>query len=154
VNYWLFKSEPDAYSFDDLKNDKGRRTHWDGVRNYQARNFMRSMAKGDLGFFYHSNCDEPGIVGVIEICREAYPDHTAFDPRDKHFDAKSNPDDPRWFMVDVRYKRRLKRPISLKELKEYTDSRLTDFALVRRGNRLSVLPVTKRHWNFIVGLES
>jgi len=154
VNYWLFKSEPDAYSLDDLKNDKGRRTHWDGVRNYQARNFMRNMAKGDLGFFYHSNCEEPGIVGIIEVCREAYPDHTAFDPRDKHFDAKSNPEEPRWFMVDVRYKRRLKRPISLRELKEYADSRLTDFALVRRGNRLSVLPVTKRHWDFIVGLES
>lgn len=154
MNYWLFKSEPDAYSLDDLKNDKGRRTHWDGVRNYQARNFMRNMAKGDLGFFYHSNCEEPGIVGIIEVCREAYPDHTAFDPRDKHFDAKSNPEEPRWFMVDVRYKRRLKRPISLRELKEYADSRLTDFALVRRGNRLSVLPVTKRHWDFIVGLES
>ncbi len=115
---------------------------------------MRDMKKGDLGFFYHSNCDEPGIVGIVEVCKEAYPDHTAFDPTDKHFDAKSKPGEPRWFMVDVRYKRRLKRPISLRELKEYADSRLTDLALVRRGNRLSVLPVSKRHWNFIVGLES
>lgn len=153
MNYWLFKSEPEAYSLDDLKRAKARRTHWDGVRNYQARNFMRSMKKGDLGFFYHSNCAEPGIVGIVEICREAYPDHTAFDRRDKHFDAKSDPENPRWFMVDVRYKRQLKQLISLQELKEYADSKLNGLALVRRGNRLSVLPVSKPHWNFIVGLE-
>ncbi len=153
MNYWLFKSEPEEFSLDDLKNAKARRDHWDGVRNYQARNFMRSMKKGDQGFFYHSNCPEPGIVGIVEICREAYPDHTAFDPNDKHFDPKSDPENPRWFMVDVRYKRRLKRLISLQELKEYADSELAGLALVRRGNRLSVLPVSKPHWNFILKLE-
>lgn len=153
MNYWLFKSEPEEFSLDDLKNAKARRDHWDGVRNYQARNFMRSMKKGDQGFFYHSNCAEPGIVGIVEICREAYPDHTAFDPNDKHFDPKSDPENPRWFMVDVRYKRRLKRLISLQELKEYADSKLAGLALVRRGNRLSVLPVSKPHWNFILKLE-
>ena len=153
MNYWLFKSEPEEFSLDDLKNAKARRDHWDGVRNYQARNFMRSMKKGDQGFFYHSNCAQPGIVGIVEICGEAYPDHTAFDPNDKHFDPKSDPENPRWFMVDVRYKRRLKRLISLQELKEYADSKLAGLALVRRGNRLSVLPVSKPHWNFILKLE-
>lgn len=153
MDYWLFKSEPEAFSLNDLKSAKGRRTYWDGVRNYQARNFMRSMKKGDQGFFYHSNCAEPGIVGIVEICREAYPDHTAFDIHDKHFDAKSDPENPRWDMVDVRYKRQLKRLISLQELKKYADSRLKGLALVRRGNRLSVLPVSKSHWNFILKLE-
>ena len=153
MNHWLFKSEPDEFSLDDLKKAKARRDHWDGVRNYQARNFMRSMKKGDQGFFYHSNCAQPGIVGIVEICREAYPDHTAFDIDDKHFDAKSDPENPRWFMVDVRYKRQLKRLISLQELKEYADSKLEGLTLVRRGNRLSVLPVSKPHWNFILTLE-
>ena len=153
MDYWLFKSEPEDFSLNDLKSAKAQRTHWDGVRNYQARNFMRSMKKGDLGFFYHSNCAEPGIVGIVEICREAYPDHTAFDINDKHFDAKSDPQNPRWSMVDLRYKRQLKKLISLKELKEYADSKLKGLALVRRGNRLSVLPVSKPHWNFILKLE-
>ena len=106
MNYWLFKSEPEEFSIDDLRKAAGRRDHWDGVRNYQARNFMRQMKKGDQGFFYHSNCAEPGIVGVVEIAREAYPDHTAFDPKDKHYDPKSTPDKPRWFMVDVKFVRR------------------------------------------------
>jgi predicted RNA-binding protein with PUA-like domain len=153
MNYWLIKSEPDAYSIDDLKNAPAKRTHWDGVRNYQARNFMRDdMEKGDRVFFYHSNCETPGIVGLAEVASTAYPDHTAFDPNDHHFDAKSDPDNPRWMMVDVRYKRKTKRLLSLAELKQY-EKKLEGFALIRRGNRLSVMPVTKKHFDFILSLE-
>ncbi|MEJ8569074.1 EVE domain-containing protein [Elongatibacter sediminis] len=153
MNYWLIKSEPDEFSIDDLKNSPKRRTHWDGVRNYQARNFMRDdMRKGDGILYYHSNCETPGIVGIAEVASEAYPDHTAFDANDKHFDPKSDPDNPRWMMVDVRYKRKTRRLISLAELKQY-DRELEGLALIRRGNRLSVMPVAKKHWDFILGLE-
>ena len=124
------------------------------MRNYQARNFMRdAMADGDLAFFYHSNCAEPGIAGIARVVSAAYPDHTAFDPTDKHFDAASDPDNPRWYMVDVRYERKLLRPISLKEMKLYKDNTLQELALLRRGNRLSVMPVTAEQWNFVVELE-
>ena len=153
MNYWLMKSEPDVYGIDDLKNAPRKTDHWDGVRNYQARNMMRDqMKKGDLAFFYHSNCPEPAIVGIMEIVREGYPDHTAFDPESKYFDPKSDPDNPRWYMVDVRYKRKLKRPIPLAELKTYRE--LEDMPLVRRGNRLSIMPVTEEQWNFILSLEN
>ena len=153
MNYWLIKSEPEAFSIDDLKRAPGKTEHWDGVRNYQARNFMRDdMRQGDLVFFYHSNCAVPGIVGIAEVASGAYPDHTAFDPLDHHYDAKSDPDNPRWMMVDIRYKRKLKRVISLTELKQH-EKQLADFALIRRGNRLSVLPVSKQQWDFILGLE-
>jgi predicted RNA-binding protein with PUA-like domain len=153
MNYWLIKSEPDDFSIDDLKNSPGQTTHWDGVRNYQARNFMRDgMNKGDQVFYYHSNCKEPGIVGLAEVVSGAYPDHTAFDPNDKHFDPKSDPENPRWLMVDVRYKRETKRLLSLSEIKQYTD-KLDGFALIRRGNRLSVMPVSKEHWDLILTLE-
>jgi predicted RNA-binding protein with PUA-like domain len=153
MKYWLIKSEPDAFSIDDLKNARGRKEHWDGVRNYQARNYMRDeMSKGDPVFFYHSNCAEPGIVGLAEVASGAYPDHTAFDPNQKYFDPKSDPDNPRWLMVDIRYKRKTKRLISLAELKEHAD-RLAGFPLIRRGNRLSVMPVEKKHWDFILSLE-
>ena len=153
MNYWLIKSEPDDFSIDDLKNAQGKTTHWDGVRNYQARNFMRDgMSKGDQVFYYHSNCKEPGIVGLAEIVSSAYPDHTAFDPGEKHFDPKSDPQNPRWLMVDVLYKRKTKRLIPLSEIKQYPDQ-LDGFALIRRGNRLSVMPVSKEHWNFILSLE-
>jgi predicted RNA-binding protein with PUA-like domain len=152
MNYWLMKSEPDAYSIEDLKQDKVE--HWDGVRNYQARNMMRDdMKKGDLAFFYHSNCKEPGIVGVMQVVREGYPDHTAFDPECKYHDPKSDPDNPRWFMVDVRYKRRLKRAITLQELKAYAENQLDGFPLLRRGNRLSIMPVSEEQWEFILSLE-
>jgi predicted RNA-binding protein with PUA-like domain len=152
VNYWLLKSEPDAFSIDDLQQVKVE--PWDGVRNYQARNMMRgAMKKGDLAFFYHSNCKEPGIVGIMQIAREGYPDHTAFDPEAKYHDPKSDPDNPRWFMVDVRYKRRTRRTISLQELKQYADTELGDFPLLRRGNRLSIMPVTEAQWDFILSLE-
>ena len=154
VSYWLIKSEPTEFGIEDLAASRGRRTCWDGVRNYQARNFMRNgMQRGDLAFFYHSNCQEPGIVGIVEIVKEAYPDHTAFDRKDKHFDPKSDPAQPRWFMVDVRLKRKLRRTITLAELKTHANGKLRDFVLLRRGNRLSVMPVTDAHWKFIVGLE-
>lgn len=152
--YWLMKSEPDVFSIDDLARAPGGRTHWDGVRNYQARNMMRDdMRKGDLVFFYHSNCDVPGIVGIAEVIREGYIDHTAFDPDDKHYDPKSDPAKPRWHMVDIRFQRRLDRTISLKELKALSTGKLSGFQLVQRGNRLSVMPVTEAQWNLILSLE-
>ena len=153
MNYWLIKSEPDAFSIDDLKNSPGKKDHWDGIRNYQARNFMRDdMQKGDQILFYHSNCKEPGIVGIAEVTSGAYPDHTAFDANGKYFDPKSDPENPRWLMVDVRYKRKTRRLISLAELKSHAE-RFDNFALVRRGNRLSIMPVSKAHWDFILSLE-
>jgi len=122
--YWLMKSEPDAFSIDDLKAMPNRTDHWDGIRNYQARNFMRDdMSKGDLAFFYHSNCDEPGIVGVMQVVSEAYPDHTSLDPDEKYYDSKSTPDNNRWVMVDMKYRKKFKRTITLKELK--SDRKLT-----------------------------
>lgn len=153
MRYWLIKSEPDAFSIDDLKNAPGKKDHWDGIRNYQARNFIRDdMQKGDLGFFYHSNCKPPGIVGVCEVVSEAYPDHTAFDPNEKYYDAGSDPQNPRWMMVDVKYRRKTKRMISLEEIKQQAD-KLEGFPLIRRGNRLSIMPVSKEHWDFILSLE-
>lgn len=153
MSYWLFKSEPSEFSLSDLVAEPKKTAGWDGVRNYQSRNFMRDgMQRGDLGFFYHSNAKPTGIVGIVEVVsRAAYPDETAFDPTDKHYDPKSDPDDPRWWQVDVRYKRKLKRVITLAELKE--QSALADFQLVKRGNRLSILPVTPEHWDYILGLE-
>ncbi len=149
--YWLMKSEPNEYSIDDLEHDPKGWEHWDGVRNYQARNFMREMKVGDRVFFYHSNTDIPGIVGIAEVCREAYPDHTAFDPEDKHYDPKSDPEKPRWFMVDVRFVEKFPRTISLRELKEHAEA-LGDFPLLRKGNRLSVMPVSEAQWNTILDL--
>ena len=154
MNHWLVKSEPNDFSIDDLQAAPGGETFWDGVRNYQARNFMRdAMKPGDPVFYYHSNCAEPGIVGIASVSREAYPDHTAFDPADKHFDPKSDPQNPRWYMVDVRFERKLDRVISLRELRRYADGPLKDMALLRRGNRLSVTPVTAAQWNFILSLK-
>ncbi len=154
MNHWLMKSEPNDFSIDDLRTAPGRTTYWDGVRNYQARNFMRDqMKRGDLVFYYHSNCAEPGIVGIAKVVREAYPDHTAFDTGDKHYDPKSDPDKPRWHMVDIQYKRKLKRVIHLSELREYGDQQLKNLALLRRGNRLSITPVGTKEWEFILGLE-
>lgn len=150
MQYWLMKSEPDVYGIDDLRKDKT--DHWEGIRNYQARNFIRDdMAKGDLAFFYHSSCDEPGITGIMKIHKTAYPDFTAFDPEAKYFDPKSDPDNPRWFMVDVRYVRKLKRNLSLKELK--LQEPLSNMRLLQRGNRLSIMPVTEQDWNYILDLE-
>ncbi|MEQ8426486.1 MAG: EVE domain-containing protein [Gammaproteobacteria bacterium] len=152
MKYWLMKSEPSEFSIDDLKNRPKKTEPWDGVRNYQARNMMRDeMKKGDLVFFYHSNCEEPGIVGIMTVAKEGYPDHTAFDPDDKHFDPKSDPDNPRWFYVDVKYKRKLGRTITLTELRE--NKPLQKMKLLQKGNRLSIMPVSKKEWDYILGLE-
>lgn len=146
------KSEPDTFSIDDLKQRPHQTEHWDGVRNYQARNMMRDEMKiGDQVFFYHSNCDLPGIVGIAKVVKESYPDFTAFDAENKHFDPKSDPDKPTWFMVDVQFVRKLKRTISLQELKQQPE--LANLALVRRGNRLSIMPIDVQQWHYILGLE-
>ncbi len=153
MNYWLMKSEPDVFGIEHLKQMPNKTDHWDGVRNYQARNMMRDeMKKGDLVFFYHSNCKEPGIVGIMKVVKEGYPDHTAFDPEEKYYDPGSDPDNPRWYMVDVKYQRMLKRLISLQELKAYPE--LADCPLVRKGNRLSIMPLTRQQWDFILELEN
>ncbi len=152
MNYWLLKSEPEAFSIDDLAAAPDRTTHWDGVRNYQARNMLRDqIRRGDQVLFYHSNSDPPGVVGIAEVVREGYPDHTAFDPADPHYDPKSDPAQPRWYMVDVRLRRKLKRCISLGELKAHPE--LADLPLVQRGNRLSVMPVSPAQWRCILALE-
>jgi predicted RNA-binding protein with PUA-like domain len=154
MNYWLMKSEPDAFSLDDLASRPNRTEPWDGVRNYQARNMMRDeMRTGDGILFYHSNCEIPGVVGIAEVASDAYPDRTAFDPEAKYFDAKSEPGKPRWYLVEVRYVRHLARTISLAELKRHADGALDGFPLVRKGNRLSIMPVTADQWEFILDLE-
>jgi predicted RNA-binding protein with PUA-like domain len=143
------KSEPNCYSIDDLKRDKTE--HWDGVRNYQARNFMRDdMQKKDLVFFYHSNAKPTGISGIAEVCKTGYPDFTAFDPDSDHPDPKSDPDNPRWFMVDIRFKKKFKNIITLESLKQQPF--LQDMKLLQKGNRLSVMPIEKKHWDFILEL--
>ncbi|MEO8780193.1 MAG: EVE domain-containing protein [Rhodanobacter sp.] len=150
MNYWLMKSEPAAFSIDDLK--RKRQEPWDGVRNYQARNFMRDgMRPGDKVFFYHSNCAVPGIVGIAAVATDAYPDPSQFDPKSNHFDPASSRDQPRWVLVDVKFVKKLKRTISLDELK--ADATLADMPLVRKGNRLSVMPVDAAQWKYILALE-
>lgn len=152
MKHWLMKSEPGEFSIADLESRPNQTEPWNGVRNYQARNMMRdAMQVGDRVFFYHSNGETPGIVGIAEIAREAYPDPTAFDPQDKHFDPASDAAKPRWFMVDVRFVRKLKRTITLAELKNKPE--LEGLALLRRGNRLSVMPVDEKMWDFILTLE-
>lgn len=148
TNYWLMKSEPTCFGIDTLYNRPEKTAPWDGVRNYQARNFMRNtMRIGDLAFFYHSNCTPPGIVGIIEIASEAYPDYTAYDPNSAHPDARSTPDNPRWFMVDVRFKEKFPQMIALERLRQYPE--LEEMPLLRKGNRLSITPVTAEEWAFI-----
>lgn len=154
MNHWLMKSEPETFGIDALAKSPRKTTHWDGVRNFQARTFMRDgMQRGDLAFFYHSNCDEPGIVGIVEIVKAGYPDHTAFDKKDDHYDPDSDPADPRWYMVDVRLQRKLAHPITLATLREHADGALRGMLLLKRGNRLSVTPVSAAHWKFILSLE-
>ena len=148
MNYWLFKSEPDAFSIDDLFAMPNACDHWDGIRNYQARNLMRdAMKKGDKGFFYHSSCKVPGIVGEVKIVSSAYVDHTAQDKKSKYFDPKATPENPRWCMVDVQGTRQYSEVIALTTLKQH-DS-LAEMTLLRRGNRLSVMPVSAEEWRYI-----
>jgi predicted RNA-binding protein with PUA-like domain len=154
MNYWLFKSEPDTFSIDDLEAAPRHTSAWDGVRNFQARNMLRdSIKKGDQGFFYHSSCPVPGIAGIVSIVKSGYPDATAFDPKHHHYDADSKREAPRWFVVDVKLERKFSRIITLDELRAHAAKRLEDFVLLRRGNRLSVMPVAKKDWDFILGLE-
>ena len=148
MRYWLVKSEPDVFSFADLQAAPRKTTHWDGVRNYEARNTLRdAMKQGDRCFYYHSNAEPSGIAGICEVVREGYPDHTAFDKKDPHYDPKSKPDVPTWYMVDVKAVRPFPRLISLGELREVTA--LKGMVLLQKGSRLSVQPVTKKEWETI-----
>jgi predicted RNA-binding protein with PUA-like domain len=149
--YWLMKSEPDTFGIDDLAKRPRRTEPWNGVRNYQARNFMRDgMKKGDLAFFYHSSCAVPGVVGIVEIARAAYPDPTARDPESPYYDPRATADNPVWVMVDVRLKKKFREPATLKMLK--AQKSLSGMPLLQRGNRLSILPVTKKEWDTILKL--
>ena len=148
--YWMVKSEPDVYSIENLKNDG--ETYWDGVRNYQARNYMRDEMKiGDKVLFYHSNTDPVGVVGICEVCKEGYPDFTAFDPEDKHYDPKSKEDSPTWIMVNVKFVKKFDKTVTLTDIKE--NKKLRELKLVQRGNRLSVMPVTKSEYNEILKMS-
>ena len=144
MNYWLMKSEPSVFSIDNLIRSPNKTTFWDGVRNYQVRNMIRDeMEKGDLAFFYHSNCKEPGIVGIIKIISKGYPDSSAFKSTHRYFDPKSNPNHPRWFGVDVKFVEKFSRIITLSELR--SNAQLKDLLILRKGNRLSITPVSKKH---------
>ena len=151
MKYWLLKSEPNAFSVSDLKNCKNQTEPWDGIRNYQARNFMTNeMKNGDLAFFYHSNTKIPAIVGIVKIVKESYPDPSAFDVSSDYFDPKSTAENPRWFMVDVKFIRDTKiMPLNLLK----TIDEFDDFALIKKGNRLSIIPVSQRNWNIILDIE-
>jgi predicted RNA-binding protein with PUA-like domain len=154
MHHWLLKTEPESFSVEDLAAAPRRTTGWDGVRNYQARNLLRDeMRRGDLAFLYYSSCAVPGIVAIMQVVKEAYPDPTAFDHRHHHYDAGSDPRKPRWFMVDVQLKRRLARTITLAELRAHAAKELRGMVLLRPGNRLSVTPVEAAHWKFILSLE-
>jgi predicted RNA-binding protein with PUA-like domain len=148
ARHWLFKSEPDAFSIQDLERDG--RTEWSGVRNYQARNLMREMRVGDLGFFYHSNATPPGVVGICEVVAEAHPDSTQFDPKSEYYDRTSKRAEPKWWCVDVGFVRAFPRMVSLEELRGIPD--LAYMPLLRRGQRLSVQPVSPDEWKTIVAL--
>jgi predicted RNA-binding protein with PUA-like domain len=154
MNHWLLKSEPDSFSVEDLAAKPKQTAAWDGVRNYQARNTLRdSMKKGDTAFFYYSSCDAPGVAGVVSVVKEGYPDKTAFDPKDDHYDPDSDPEHPRWYVVDVKLVRKLKRIITLDELRRHAKDELSEMRLLQRGNRLSVTPVSKAEWDFVLSLE-
>ncbi|MCG3143054.1 MAG: hypothetical protein HONDAALG_00367 [Gammaproteobacteria bacterium] len=152
MNYWLMKSEPSAFSVDDLAAIPGKTTGWDGVRNYQARNMLRDDFRvGDLAFLYHSSCELPGVVGLLKVVRRGYADPSQFDPGSEYFDPGSDPHAPRWFCVDVKLKRKFGRVIGLEELRRHKP--LRNLRLLQRGNRLSVMPVAKAEWDFILSLE-
>ncbi len=148
MNYWLMKSEPDVFSFEDLKNRPNKTEPWNGVRNYQARNFMRDEMKiGDLILFYHSSCEIPGVAGIAKVSSEPYPDKTQFEKKSEYFDPKATKDAPRWFLIDVSYELDLKKHVSLEELKKQQE--LSQMRLLQRGNRLSILPVTREEFEYI-----
>jgi predicted RNA-binding protein with PUA-like domain len=154
MRYWLMKTEPTTFGVEDLERAKRHTTPWDGVRNYQARNMLRDeMKKGDLAFLYYSSTDVPGIVALMKIVKEGYPDPTAFDRKHHHYDPDSDPTKPRWFMVDVQLERRLTHVITLEELRKHAMKELKNMALLRKGNRLSVTPVEAAEWKFILSQE-
>jgi predicted RNA-binding protein with PUA-like domain len=154
MNHWLFKTEPSTFGVDDLARAARKTSIWDGVRNYQVRNMLRDqMKKGDLGFLYHSSCAVPGIYGIIKVVREGYPEPSALDPKHVYYDPDSDPEKPRWYSVDVRLERRVDPPITLETLRKHAQGRLRDLLILRRGNRLSVTPVTPEQWRFILSLE-
>jgi predicted RNA-binding protein with PUA-like domain len=148
--YWLLKSEPEAFSINDLAESPKQSTAWDGVRNYQARNFLRAMKVGDQALFYHSNADPPAVVGTVEVVKEAYPDATQFNKRDSHYDPASNPDEPRWHAVDIRFVRQFRASLSLDFLRKQVG--LKEMELLRKGSRLSVQPVREAEWDLILRL--
>lgn len=149
MHYWLFKSEPNTFNMDDLKQRPRQIEHWDGVRNYQVRNLLRDkISVGDQGFFYYSSCTPPGIAGIVEVVKKGYPDFTAWDPRSKYFDPKSTPEKPRWFMVDVKFIKKFSRLITLDEIKKHP--KLKTMQVARRGNRLSITSVTAEEWKTIL----
>ena len=151
MTYWLMKSEPLTYGIQHLEAEPKQTDHWDGIRNYQVRNLMRdTMRVGDQAFFYHSNCKVPGIVGTVEIVREAYPDHTAQDPESPYYDPKSTADNPRWVMVDVKARKRMSKPVTLKTIKD--TPALAEMKVAQRGQRLSIQPVTKDEFDYVVKL--
>jgi predicted RNA-binding protein with PUA-like domain len=153
MRHWLMKTEPSTFGLETLAAAPRRTTGWDGVRNYQVRNMIRDeMKKGDLAFLYHSSCALPGIVATMKIVRAGYPDPTAFDRKDDHYDPDSDPADPRWYMVDVQLQKPLARPVSLEELRAHAHRELKDMVLLRPGNRLSITPVAAAHWKFILAL--
>ena len=153
MNYGLLKSEPSTFGIDDLAKAKNKTTGWDGVRNFQARNSLRDgMKKGDLGFFYHSSCDVPGIAGIVKIVREGYPDPTAFIKTDDHYDPDSDPDNPRWYSVDVKLEKKFARVVTLEELRKHEKGKLKNMIVLKRGNRLSITPVAASEFEFIASL--
>ena len=148
LKYWLIKSEPDTFSFDDLKKSKNQTTCWDGVRNYQARNYLRDeMKKGDKVLFYHSSSDLLAVIGICEVVKEGYPDHTQFDSENDHYDPNADPKNPTWIMVDIKFVKGFKSPVTLDAIK--SNSKLKNMKLIARGNRLSVMPVTKEEFEEI-----
>jgi predicted RNA-binding protein with PUA-like domain len=154
MQYWLMKTEPSTFGVEDLARAKRSTTSWDGVRNYQARNMIRDdMKRGDQAFLYYSSCAEPGIVATMKIVKEGYPDPTAFDRKDHHYDPDSDPAKPRWFVVDVQLERPLARLIALDELRKHATKELKNMVLLRKGNRLSITPVSAAEWQFILSLE-
>ncbi len=154
MNYWLMKTEPSTFGIDDFARRPKKTAMWDGVRNYQARNMLRDdFKKGDLAFIYHSSADVVGIAGIVAVARTAYPDPTQFDKKSDHYDPGSRREDPRWFVVDVQLKRRFKRVITLDELRQHESRELNGMLLLKRGNRLSITPVSAAHWEFILTLE-